>query len=226
MSDVALRCTDIRPGRPTPEWTDAISFDVPIGKWFVLRTTPARSAALLRLCVGLDEPLPPGAVEVLGKRPGDLARDAAFNFRRALGVALQPDGLVSNLTLHRNLVVPLVYSGHRSPRDAADRARAVLDALNLAAYADARPSDLAPDVRQVAAIARALAPEPSLLLLEDPLNAVRSRVASEVFAYCRSQVPTAMVTSFRRSEPLYELADSLTLWDARGFVNAGEAGVA
>ena len=218
----AIRGTAVRPRLPIAEWTEPITIEVSDGAWVVVRTTPMRSGALLRLCVGLDEPALPGFIELLGERPGLLARDAAFAFRRALGVALQPDGLVSNLTLLRNLVVPLVYSGQRSPDDADRRARTVLDALSLLEWADARQSDLAPDIRQVAALARALAPEPRLLLLEDPLNAVRSRQAMEVLHYCKRQVPTALVTTFRRSDALYDVADALMLWDARGFVAATE----
>ena len=217
---------EVRPRRPVAEWTDAISFDVADGEWFVVRTTPARSAALLRLCVGLDEPAPPGVMTVFGVAPGALGRDAAFTFRRSLGVALQPDGLVSNLSLLRNLVVPLVYSGQRSPDEANTRARAVLEMLELTGWADARPSELPPDIRQVAAIARALAPEPRVLVLEDPLNAVRSRMAVAVLDRCKASVPSAIITVFRRFEPLYDIADHLVLWDARGFVAAAGEGVA
>ncbi|MBI2796959.1 MAG: ATP-binding cassette domain-containing protein [Gemmatimonadetes bacterium] len=218
----AISATQLKPRLPLAEWPDPVSLEVDEGGWVVIRTTPARSGALLRLCVGLDEPAPHGNIELLGHRPGQLRRDAAFHFRRALGVALQPDGLVSNLPMLRNLVVPLVYSGQRSPDEADRRARAVLDALHLGDWTDARPSELPPDLRQVAALARALAPEPKLLLLEDPLNAVRSRQALEVLEYCKRQVPTALVTVFRRSEPLYDLADALMLWDARGLVAATE----
>ena len=219
---VAIHGTDLRPRRPIAEWAEPINVEVSDGAWVVVRTTPARSGALLRLCVGLDEPAAPGVIKMLGEQPGLLGRDAAFNFRRALGVALQPDGLVSNLSLLRNLVVPLVYSGHRSPDAADTRARSMLDALSLLEWSDARPSDLPPDIRQVAALARALAPEPRVLLLEDPLSSVRSRQAMEVLHYCKRQVPTALVTTFRRSDPLYDVADALMLWDARGFVAATE----
>ena len=218
----AIVGTGLKPRLPMAEWPAPISIEVGEGGWVVIRTTPARSGALLRLCVGLDEPEAPGVIELLGQRPGTLKRDAAFNFRRALGVALQPDGLVSNLSLLRNLVVPLVYSGHRSPDEADRRARVVLEEMHLTEWAEARPSELPPDLRQVAALARALAPEPKLLLLEDPLNAVRSRQALEVLEYCKRQVPTALITTFRRSEPLYDLADALMLWDARGLVAATE----
>lgn len=218
----AFLAREVRPRRGAAEWTDPVSFEVREGEWYVVRTTPARSGALMRLCCGLDEPAPPGRMEVLGATPGALGRDAAFRFRRSLGVALQPDGLVSNLPLLRNLVVPLVYSGNRTPADATTRARAVLEMLELTAYADARPSDLPPDIRQVAAIARALAPEPQVLILEDPLNAVRSRMASAVLDRCKAAVPSAIITVFRRFEPLYDIADHLVLWDARGFVAASE----
>ena len=74
----------------------------------------------------------------------------------------------------------------------------------------------------MAAIARALAPEPQVLILEDPLNAVRSRMASAVLDRCKAAVPSAIITVFRRFEPLYDIADHLVLWDARGFVAASE----
>ncbi len=218
----AFRGHDLRPRRPASEWTEPVSFDVPEGEWFVIRTTPVRSGELLRLCCGLDEPAPPGIMEVLGENPGSMRRDAVFNFRRSLGVSLQPDGLVSNLPLIRNLIVPLVYSGNRSPAQATQRAEAVLEMLELTNWAQARPSELPPDLRQIAAIARALAPEPKALVLEDPLNAVRSRMASAVLDRCKAIVPSAIVTVFRRFEPLYDIADHLVLWDSRGFVDAGE----
>lgn len=220
--NLAFRGHELLPRLAGSEWVEPVSFEVADGEWFVIRTTPARSGALLRLCCGLDEPAAGGTMEVLGEVPGALGRDAAFHFRRSLGVALQPDGLVSNLPLIRNLVVPLVYSGQRSPSEAAARAQVVLEMLDLGTYAQARPSELPPDVRQVAAIARALAPEPRVLVLEDPLNAVRSRMAAGVLARCKAAVPSAIITVFRRFEPLYEIADHLVLWDARGFVAAGE----
>ena len=80
----AVHGTDVRPRQALSEWSDPISLEVSEGAWVVVRTTPMRSRALLRLCVGLDEPAPPGVMEILGERPGLLGRDAAFTFRRSL----------------------------------------------------------------------------------------------------------------------------------------------
>ncbi len=80
--------------------------------------------------MGLREPVA-GTVEVLGVQPGRLNRWQAQRFRRRLGVGFsEPAGLVSNLTLRMNLIVPLLYSGSAEMSSASKRAdRALAEAV-------------------------------------------------------------------------------------------------
>jgi ABC-type nitrate/sulfonate/bicarbonate transport system ATPase subunit len=205
------------------EWTAPLDLTMTEGEWLVVRTTPARSDPLLRICLGLHR-IGAGSVTVLGESPGALTNAALGPFRRRLGAALQPDGLVSNLDVRRNLVVSLVYAGVCGAAEAETRAREGLEQFGLASFATARPSELPEDVRGIVAVVRAVVRRPSLLVLEDPFAAVKSVQAAALLRRCRALAPTALVTTFRRNEPLYEAADRIVLWDSRGFLPAEASG--
>lgn len=216
-----MRLTGVLPHAAT-EWTAPLDLAVAPGQWLVVRTTPARSEALLRIVAGL-RPAAAGTVRVLDQDPGALSSARLGGFRRRLGVALQPDGLVSSVPVLRNLVISLVYAGVCGPDEATARATEAMEAFGVAAWAGARPAELPEDVRAIVAVARAVLRGPSLLVLEDPLAAVKSVQAAAILRRARALAPTALVTTFRRNEPLYEAADVIALWDSRGFLPASGA---
>lgn len=219
--EVPLRLAGVLPAGST-EWTTPLDLTVTPGQWVVVRTTPARSEALLRIVVGLRAAAS-GTVRVLDQDPGAMGNARLGRFRRRLGTALQPDGLVSNVPVLRNLVISLVYAGVCGMDEAQARATTALASFGVEAWAGARPADLPEDVRAIVAVVRAVLRGPSLLVLEDPLAAVKSVQAASILQRCRALAPTALVTTFRRNEPLYDAADVIALWDSRGFLPASGA---
>ena len=212
----AIRFRDVVPNVFDPEWTAPVNVDVPEGSFQVIRTTPLRSAPFFRLCVGLFA-AGQGEVEVLGLDPSDLSRPDAQRFRRTLGVALLPDGLISNLSIRMNIVVPLVYNGAADVNQATKLADAALGECGLRNWANNRPASVPPDVRQQAVIARAIAHRPRLLLLEDPFSSVKSKDAAVLAGLCRASARTVVITTHRRNEALYQFADRTSFWDDRGY---------
>jgi ABC-type lipoprotein export system ATPase subunit len=197
------------------QWPVPVSFDVPVGTWSVIRTTPERSHQLVRILIG-SVVIAEGDVTLQESPVATWSRAERLRRLAAVGVLLDPAGLSSTLTLSDNLSIPSTYRGLMT-RAAADVAAAtLLDELDIRAYAGRRPADVPEDVRQLAALGRALAGRPALLLLENPLAAVKSRAAAAVWELCRRLVPTALITTFRRDETLYGIADALYLWDAAG----------
>ena len=148
-----------------------------------------------------------------------------FRSLSEMGVLLDPSGLLSNLTLIDNLIVPAVFRGSKGISLPRDQAAAVFAELGITEYADRRPADVPEDVRQLGALGRALVGKPRLLVLENPMASVRSRAASDVWRICRALAPTAIITSFRRDEMLYNVADDLYLWDSAGLRQIGRAHV-
>ncbi len=141
-----------------------------------------------------------------------LDRRAVQRLRHRMGVALRPDGLVSNLSLYMNLVVPLVYGGV-APAAAARQASEILEQCGVTAWAQLRPSDVPPDVRKVAALARALARQPELAVLEDPVASFAPARAGELLALCRRQARTVVITTPRRRAIFDRVTDLSATWD-------------
>ena len=212
----AVRFDAVLPQGPAAGWEQPLSFAVPTGAFYVMQAAPAKSGALLRLCLGLAG-ASAGEVEVLGARPGALDRRAAQRFRRALGTGLVPHGLISNLTLRMNVVMPLVYGGLALPEEAARRADDVIGACGLARWALERPADVPPDARQRAVVARAVARDPELLLLEDPVWSVDADVAAGLLQLCRARARTVLVVMPRRDAIVSRAADHSASWDDAGF---------
>jgi energy-coupling factor transporter ATP-binding protein EcfA2 len=98
------------------------------------------------------------------------------------------------------------------------RAADALDECGALPWADLRPGDVPPDVRQRAAVARAVARRPRLLLLEDPVYTVPPDGARELLAACRRAARTVVAATHRRDSLVLEFADTAARWDAFGFL--------
>jgi ABC-type methionine transport system ATPase subunit len=200
-------------------WAKPVSFQVPQGTAHVIRTKSAYSAPLFRLCLGFSEPSH-GTVVVQGREPWALARTEVRELRRGIGSSLEPDGLVANLSVRMNLVVPLVFATGLEFEAAVERANQMLELMHLTMWADIRPASLPAEIRQAAALARALCPQPALLLLENPLASLDNRETRRLLSLCRSQVETLLIATHRNDSILHEFADAVWEWDEDGFRGA------
>ncbi len=214
--DVVIDFQHVHGERASVRWAQPVSFHVERGQTHLIRTHSGLSAPLFRLCLGFSEPSG-GNVTVSGLTPATLSRFAVREFRRGLGCALEPDGLVANLSLKMNLVVPLVFATGLAYDDAVARAESMLQIMHLTMWADVRPASTPAEVRQTAALARALAPRPPVLLLENPLQSVDTKETRRLLSLCRVQSETLLIATHRKDGILHEFADAVWEWDDEGF---------
>lgn len=214
MSALALELIDVQPSAITEGWGVPLSLGVEAGTFFTLVTSPAQAAALFRFLLGLDHP-GCGTVRVLGEDPATLRREPLRRFRRRIGSCLLPDGLMANITLRANVALPLVFGDGRSNHQSVEQADQILSHFGLAKYADRRPSDLAPDTRQIASLARAVAARPALLLLHDPLTSVSNSDAVHLLTLCRDFAETVVAAVHGEDEAVCMMADGCVVWTAQ-----------
>ncbi len=136
-------------------------------------------STLLYLLGGLERPSA-GMVELAGERLDDAAEaNLARLRRRALGFVFQAFHLVDELTALENIELPALLAGV-SPRAARERARELLQQVDLEDRAEHLPSALSGGQRQRVAIARALANAPLVVLADEPTGNLDSASTTEV----------------------------------------------
>ena len=214
--DVVVDFSLVHGERAAVRWPKPVSFVLRRGALLLIKTKSAYSAPLFRMCLGFSEPSN-GRVSVNGQLPASLGRNEVRDYRRGIGTLLDPDGLVSNLTLRMNLIVPLVYATGLEFDEAAARAEQTLDVMHLTMWAEQRPAALPAEVRQTAALARALSPRPTLMLLENPIASVDHKETRRLLSLCRMQAETLLVATHRNDGILHEFADEVWQWDDDGF---------
>jgi iron(III) transport system ATP-binding protein len=148
-------------------------------------------STLLRMIAGL-QPTETGSIE-LGGRTVDDAQHSAPPEERRVGLVFQEHALFPHLTVAGNVAFG-VRQGNRDGRVAE-----MLRLVGLDGYGDRYPHELSGGERQRVALARALAPEPALLLLDEPFASLdpnlRSRVRDDVAEILRSTgTPAVLVT--------------------------------
>ena len=120
---------------------------------------------LLMVLAGLER-ADTGSIVVAGEDLGRLDEDALARFRgRNIGIVFQSFHLIPTMTALENVAVPLELAGHA---DAFDRARDELAAVGLAERLSHYPAQLSGGEQQRVALARALAPNPAILVADEP----------------------------------------------------------
>lgn len=170
-----------------------VSFEVARGEVVAL-TGPSGcgKSTLLRAVSGL-EPLEAGSVAWAGQ---DLA--GLPPHKRGFGLMFQDGQLFAHLSVAKNVAYGL--SARRMPK--ADRERRVaelLDLVGLPSYGPRSVSELSGGERQRVALARSLAPQPRLLMLDEPLSALdralRERLAIDIARLLRETGTTAILVT-------------------------------
>jgi ABC-type transporter Mla maintaining outer membrane lipid asymmetry ATPase subunit MlaF len=141
-------------------------------------------ASLGRFALALDRP-PAGRVLVLGEDLARLERRALLAFRRRVGYLPAGDGLLQNLSLYDNVALPLRFGSDRSEHEIDGRIRVMLAMLGLQQAAQLRPARANEELRRRAALARALAFDPELVILEQPFAGLTGRAAAELLEIAR-----------------------------------------
>jgi len=145
-------------------------------------------STLLNMITGIDRPTD-GEVFVGGEAVRDLSENQLARWRgRHIGVIFQFFQLLPTLTILENVMLPMDFCGVYKRRERKERAMALLEMVGIADQAHKLPSALSGGQQQRAAIARALANDPPVIVGDEPTGNLDTKTASEVFALFQSLV--------------------------------------
>jgi polar amino acid transport system ATP-binding protein len=147
-------------------------------------------STLLR-CIDLLEPVDAGRIWIEGTEitAADVDENAA---RRRIGIVFQAFNLFPHMTVARNVTLAQEKALGRSPAEARTICRELLDRFGLGDKADEYPDRLSGGQQQRVAVARALAMEPDVLLLDEVTSALDPVLVAEVLDTIRGLVATGM----------------------------------
>jgi NitT/TauT family transport system ATP-binding protein len=195
-------------GAPLPVLVD-VSFDVADGGVVaVVGPNGSGKSTLLRLLAGLLAP-DQGVITINGAPVADADQ--------RVGLVFQEPRLLPWRKVIDNVAFPLQLVGVDAA-ERRERARALLETVGVASFAEAYPGQLSGGMRQRAAIARALAREPQVLLLDEPFSALdaltRERFDGELLDLWQRIGATVVIVTHSIPEAVF-LADEVVVLSAR-----------
>lgn len=182
---------------PGPGWRGGalpLSLEVRPGESAAVAGSTLAGAVLVRACLGLARPRA-GRIRLLGTDVSRASEEELARMREGVGAVLAPHGLVANLTIRENLLLPLVFRRGDHPEEPEGRVEEVLAALELVELGDERPGALGPGATERVAVARALVRRPRLLVMENLDAALTGAEIRRVMELCRGDGRAILVTA-------------------------------
>lgn len=201
MKDICKNYGDFRA-------SDHVSFGIEKGKLVaLLGPSGSGKTTLLRMIAGLETPNS-GDIYIDGQRVNDVP--AA---KRGIGFVFQNYALFRYMTVYDNIAFGLrVQKADKKKID--ERVRELIKLIGLEGLEKRYPSQLSGGQRQRVAFARALAPNPQLLLLDEPFAAIDAKVRKELRSWLREMIEKLGVTSIfvtHDQDEAIEVADEIII---------------
>ncbi|MFW6070155.1 MAG: ABC transporter ATP-binding protein [bacterium] len=166
-----------------PFWAlNGIDLQVGAGEFVsVVGKSGSGKSTLINMFTGIDHPTA-GEVVVAQTEIGRLNEGQMAEWRgRTMGIVFQFFQLLPTLTIMENVMLPMDLSEVYDPAERPQRALALLEQMEMAGDAHKFPSAVSGGQQQRAAIARALANDPPILVADEPTGNLDSRAADAVF---------------------------------------------
>ncbi|MBQ8921903.1 MAG: ABC transporter ATP-binding protein [Oscillospiraceae bacterium] len=186
--------------------SDDVSFGIEKGKLFaLLGPSGSGKTTILRMIAGLEKP-DSGEILIDGKVVNDIPAS-----RRGIGFVFQSYALFRYMTVYDNIAFGLkVKKVKKQEIDA--RVKELVKLIGLEGFEKRYPSQLSGGQRQRVAFARALAPNPQVLLLDEPFAAIDAKVRQELRSWLKEMIQKLGVTSIfvtHDQDEAIEVADEI-----------------
>ncbi len=207
------------------------AYDVAAGKFLALKNVDMQVGAgefvavvgksgsgkstLINMITGIDSPTS-GEIFVAATPVHNLDQEQLAVWRgRNVGVVFQFFQLLPTLTVSENIILPMDFCGVIPARERKERALALLEKVGIVEQADKLPSDLSGGQQQRAAIARALANDPPIIVADEPtgnLDSHTSDAVMQLFSELAAESKTVVMVTHERDLTRF-FTRSITLVD-------------
>ena len=188
---------------------DGVDLTVEKGEFLaVVGTSGSGKSTLLNMLGGLDRPTS-GEVIVDGKPIFSLKDEALTIFRRRkVGFVFQNYNLVPVLSVYENIVLPIQLDGRQADRAHVDQ---IIETLGLGSKLQNLPGNLSGGQQQRAAIARALAAKPAIILADEPTGNLDSQTSQDVMALLKltSEKFGQTIVMITHNDEIAQMADRI-----------------
>lgn len=161
---------------------DHISFSVQDGDFVgIVGKSGSGKSTLINMLAGIDKPSS-GSVSVFGRKLEEMNENQLALLRGSdVGIVFQFFQLLPVLTVLENILLPMDFLGFIPEKERMERAYEVLRMIEIQDYANKLPSELSGGLQQKAAIARALANDPPIIIADEPTGNLDSAAAEKIF---------------------------------------------
>jgi len=142
--------------------------------WIIGAQPGAGKTDLLCTAAGLQRPMR-GEQSLFGKNTAEMSEEEMVKTRMRIAMVFTNGRLFNGLSVGQNIALPLSYHHSYDEKELADRVSAALSRTGLSAWANKRPDQITRNLHQRIGLARALALEPEVLLIDNPLGGVDPR---------------------------------------------------
>jgi phospholipid/cholesterol/gamma-HCH transport system ATP-binding protein len=165
----AIAVEDLHKSFGSQKVLNGVSLTVKRGETLaVLGRSGTGKSVLLRLTIGLEKP-DSGSILIHGRDITGLDLDQLGEIRMKMGFLFQHAALYDSLTVEENVAFPLQHhKKEMSKSERADRVKQLLAEVGMDGHLDKMPSDISGGMQKRVGLARALALEPEILLLDEP----------------------------------------------------------
>src|SRR5271163_1254097 len=182
----------------------------------VLGRSGTGKSVLLRLVIGLETP-DSGSVRIHGQDIAGLTLDQLGEIRMKMGFLFQHAALYDSLTVEQNVAFPLQHHKQEmSQSEQDDRVRALLTEVGMEDAREKMPSDISGGMQKRVGLARALALEPDILLLDEPtagLDPISSAEIDDLVLKLQAEHRMASIVVTHDLHSAKTIADRLALLD-------------
>ena len=191
----------------------------------VLGRSGTGKSVLLRLIIGLETP-DSGSIRIHGQDIAGLAMDRMGEIRKKMGFLFQHAALYDSLTVAENVAFPLEH--HRrdmSRSERGDRVKQLLAEVGMEGDLDKMPSDISGGMQKRVGLARALALEPEILLLDEPtagLDPISSGEIDDLILKLQRERQMASIVVTHDLHSARTIANRLALLDQGNVVIEGK----